>query len=85
MFFLKMIVFIIAFMLSISLGHFIYEEFKKRKYILIGMLLITICPTIFFDNIPKLIQYLITLNGVSMVVAGFEVSRIKMSKSKINF
>lgn len=82
---IKIIIFMVVFLLSVHLGQYVNQDFKKRKYILVGMLVATILPTIFFKSIPAIIQYLIILNGVSMVVAGFEVSRIKMSEMKIKF
>lgn len=81
----KVIIFMVVFLLSIHLGQYVYQDFKKRKYILVGMLILTIFPTLLFKSVPAIIQYLIILNGVSMVVAGFEVSRIKMSDLKIKF
>ncbi|MFC6347171.1 hypothetical protein [Vagococcus carniphilus] len=81
----KVIIFMVVFLLSIHLGQYVYQEFKKRKYILVGMLVVTIFPTLLFKSVPAIVQYLIILNGVSMVVAGFEVSRIKMSDLKIKF
>ncbi|MDT2813419.1 hypothetical protein P7H60_03120 [Vagococcus carniphilus] len=81
----KVIIFMVVFLLSIHLGQYVYQDFKKRKYILVGMLVLTIFPTLLFKSVPAIVQYLIILNGVSMVVAGFEVSRIKMSDLKIKF
>ncbi|MFY8329215.1 hypothetical protein [Vagococcus carniphilus] len=81
----KVIIFMVVFLLSIHLGQYVYQDFKKRKYILVGMLVVTIFPTLLFKSVPAIVQYLIILNGVSMVVAGFEVSRIKMSDLKIKF
>lgn len=81
----KVIIFMVVFLLSIHLGQYVYQDFKKRKYILVGMLVLTIFPTLLFKSVPAIVQYLVILNGVSMVVAGFEVSRIKMSDLKIKF
>lgn len=81
----KVIIFFIIFLLSTKLGHYVNGDFKKRKYILIGMLLLTLGLALFFNTLPGIIKYLTILNGVSMTIAGFEVSRIKMMNLKIKY
>lgn len=80
---LKTIVFLIVFLLSIQLGGFIEKDFKRRRFILLGMLLMTILTAAFFPSLPDSIRYFVILNGSSMVVAGYELSRIRMGKLKI--
>lgn len=81
----KIIAFMILFLVSVKIADYIYQKFSKRYWVMIAYFVSVILPGLIINPLPKLAQFIVISVGASFVIILFELSRKKIENMKIKF